>query len=372
MNTVKKLLLALTILLLPAANAAPVAADAVAGGQWYRSFLNLEAAHKITRGEGVTVAIVDTGVAPHPDLNANLLPGATFHNGSSANIGNGQTDKGGHGTHMAGLIAGHGRILGVAPAAKILPVNVGTQEQGRSSTTIAAGIRWAADNGADVISISLSGSPHPLERQAVEYALSKDIVVVAGAGNTDGRQNVGYPAAYPDVIAVCGVDAQGGHAAISVTGPELVICAPSDGVSSTSLNNGYSMATGTSESGAFVAGAAALLRSAHPKDTREEITQRLTSTAKPAGAEGRDNIFGFGIIDIVAALSTKIQPSTAAQTETSTSAAADKNNLSLLLIPGIVSVALVIGVAVFFIIRRRRLAKNSDNSSIPPPVNPTF
>src|SRR4051812_5183290 len=115
------------------------AADAITDGQWYVDFLHLRDAHQTTRGGGVTVAVIDTGVDAHPDLAGNLLPGIDVLAGST---GDGRTDVHGHGTSMAGQIGGHGRVLGVAPEAKILPVRVGRIDVILDDNLV-KGIDWA-------------------------------------------------------------------------------------------------------------------------------------------------------------------------------------------------------------------------------------
>jgi len=202
-------------------------ADSTRDRQWPLAFLKVAEAQRYSQGAGVIVAVIDSGVdASHPDLAGSVLSGIDAQPGAS---GNGWTDTDGHGTGMAGLIVAHGHgpggslgVVGIAPQAKILPVKDGAS----AGTAVADGIAWATNHGAKVISISEgSADDDPRERAAVEQAIARDIVVVAGAGNLPG-QGVDYPAAYPGVVAVAGVDQHGNHAEVSLTGPQVVLSAP--------------------------------------------------------------------------------------------------------------------------------------------------
>ncbi|MBO0517032.1 S8 family serine peptidase, partial [Streptomyces beijiangensis] len=227
------------------------------------------------------------------------------------------------GTAMAGIIAGHGHgagredgVLGIAPEAKILPVRVilestdPARKQARSSkgSALAEGIRWAADHGADVINLSLgddSASAHPeaTEDAAVQYALAKGAVVVASAGNggEDG-DHISYPAAYPGVIAVAAVDQNGTHASFSTRHWYATVSAPGDAVVIADPDRKYYKGWGTSAASAYVSGAVALLRAAHPKLTPAQIKKLLTDTARNAPQGGRDDARGYGFIDPRAAI----------------------------------------------------------------------
>ncbi|MGV9210962.1 S8 family serine peptidase [Micromonospora sp. RB23] len=316
--------LALCAALVPAVTVAPAparAADTVRGLQWYLDYLKIPAAHQITKGAGVVVAVVDTGVeASHPDLRGQVLAGHGT-NATAASDGRRDDDKDkGHGTKMAGTIAGRGggamHELGIAPAAKILPVSMGA-----SSTTddLVLGVRWAADNGADVINLSLhtadTAAPPELV-DAINYALSKDAVVVASAGNTEqGDREVMSPANIPGVVAVTGFDKRGGFFAGSVQGPEAVIASPMESiigpVPKVVSPNGYSLGSGTSSAGAIISGVVALIRSKYPKLDAPNVISRLIETARDAGPAGRDPQFGFGRVDPVAALTRSVPAVTA-------------------------------------------------------------
>ncbi len=228
-----------------------------------------------------------------------------------------------HGTAMAGIIAGHGHgpgdadgVMGVAPEAKILPVRViledGDPARTKARTTrgdaLADGIRWAADHGADVINLSLgddsdSAHPEPSEDEAVQYALKKGVVVVASAGNGgDKGDHVSYPAAYPGVIAATAVDKYGTRASFSTRRWYAAVSAPGVGVVIADPDHKYYEGWGTSAASAFVSGAAALVKAAHPDLAPAQIKKLLENTARDAPVGGRDDSRGFGMIDPVAAL----------------------------------------------------------------------
>lgn len=290
--------------------AAPARADRIRTDQWHLRYLKVAEAHKITRGEGVTVAVPDTGVDPHPDLRDNLLPGTDIIAGGS---GDGKRDRNGHGTGMAGLIAAHGRggnagALGIAPEAKVLPITSSSSNNQGDVEDLAIGVEYAISHGADIISISSGGGSSVGLQKAVEAALQANVIVIAAAGNWPEDFSVGYPARHPGVIAVGGTDRAGKHAAVSVTGPEIDVVAPATDIYSTSINGKYRKGTGTSDSTAIVAGAAALIRSKYPYLPVEEVAHRLTATAIDKGTPGRDDEYGYGVIDLVAALTADVPP----------------------------------------------------------------
>ncbi|MEU9511610.1 S8 family serine peptidase [Micromonospora sp. NPDC048169] len=300
-----------TIAALTGAAAAPVNLEPNSSSsekQWHLRYLKATQAHNLNQGEDVIVAVLDTGVSPHPDLAGNLLNGADMTLGGSSG---GRSDSSGHGTGMAGLIAATGRggaAQGIAPQSKILPVVV-TPPDGRGNPDVLAeGIDFAASQGAKVISISSVGGASPKLVQAIRIAAAADITIVAAAGNRPEDTFVGYPAVEEAVIAVGGVDRTGNHAAISVAGPEIDVVAPAVDIYSTGLNGGYRVGTGTSDATAIVAGAAALIRSKYPNLPAAEVAHRLTATAVDKGPPGRDDQYGYGVIDLVAALTADVPP----------------------------------------------------------------
>ncbi|MFJ8576960.1 S8 family serine peptidase [Micromonospora sp. NPDC093277] len=288
----------------------PVNSDRIRGEQWFLRDLNVEKAHQISQGEGVVVALADTRVSNHPDLDGSILPGIDI---APDNQGNNLQHHSSHGTLMAGLIAAHGQgknrgALGIAPKSQVLPVGVQPEVGQGSTEDLAAGIEWAVRSHVDVISVSsVAGASMRLQR-AIRAALDANIIVVAAAGNRPDDLTVGYPASEDEVIAVGGTDPGGGHASVSVTGPEIDLVAPAVDIYSTSYGGKYSKGTGTSSATAIVAGAAALVRSKFPNLPAQEVVHRLTATAIDKGPPGRDDEYGYGVIDLVAALTADVPP----------------------------------------------------------------
>jgi type VII secretion-associated serine protease mycosin len=301
--------------------ATPAHADAIRAQQWGLDAMNTEQAWSTTKGNGITVAVLDTGVDDsHPDLTGSVLPGKDLI-GFGAERGSRAWAR--HGTAMAGIIAAHGHgsgredgVLGIAPEVKILPVRVileGTdksREKARTSrgAALAEGIRWAADQGADVINLSLgddSESAHPEagEDAAVQYALAKGASVVASAGNGGEKgDRVSYPAAYPGVIAVTAVDRYGTHAAFSTRRWYATVSAPGVDIVIADPDRKYYQGWGTSAASAFVSGAVALVRAAHPGLSPAQIKNLLTDTARNGPKSGRDDAKGYGMVDPAAAI----------------------------------------------------------------------
>ena len=286
---------------------APMAsADDIRDRQWALSAFDADKIWEKSTGKGVTVAVVDAGVdASHPDLKGQVLKGKDF----TKEGGSAQEDTDGHGTSMAGLIAGRGHgpggsagVMGLAPKAKILPIRF-KHEDGELGVSWAEGVRYAVDHGADVINMSVVTTKSAPEQQAIEYALKKDVVVVAGAGNK-GLKEKNYPAAYPGVVSVGGVDDSGAVWQNSSWGSNTTLIAPATknvGADTTSAS-GYAMTTGTSDATAYVSASAALVREEHPNLTAGQVINRLIKTAKVPGPEEArnpklpDEKFGYGVV----------------------------------------------------------------------------
>lgn len=260
---------------------APVlAVQADAAGGWQATELNLPSAWQVTQGSStVVVAIVDSGVqADHPALQGRVLPGYDFVN-HDANA----ADDNGHGTALAGIVAA------TCPRCSILPVKVLDSQAIGDWGTIAAGVTWAADHGAQVINLSVGATRAPDSLAgAVAAAVSKGVIVVTAAGN-DGRNEAFYPALYPGVVSVAGVDMNRSRYGWSNFGSWVTVAAPGCTTSSWLGGGTTSDFCGTSTAAPFVAGVAGLARSFLPTLTPVAFAAALRSTAAPlpdAGTAG--------------------------------------------------------------------------------------
>jgi type VII secretion-associated serine protease mycosin len=282
---------------------APTAtADDIRDRQWALNAFSAEDIWQQATGKGVTVAVVDTGVdASHPDLKGSVVSGKDYTQGK------GTRDHGRHGTAMASLIAAHGHgpggksgMKGLAPGAKIMPL---TTNIGSAKAYQAQGIRYAVDHGAKVINLSYDGPANQGEREAVAYAIAKDAVVVAGAGNVPGKHKQ-YPAGYPGVVSVGGLGRDGTLWENSSWGSNTTLLAPAeDNLSANKrYESGYAIGSGTSDAAAYVSAAAALVREKHPDLTAGQVINRLIKSAKPlTDAKGKapklpNEEFGYGVV----------------------------------------------------------------------------
>ena len=303
--------------------------------QWGLTKINAPAAWDISTGSGsVVVGVIDSGCdLDHPELAPLLVngydmvdlgatptppPGWRFEGDFSGRDAIPE-DEVGHGTHVAGTIAAlsdnGAQVAGVGWQTKIMPIKALTRmvriSDGRvsgvgSSADVAAAIRWAADNGAHVINMSLGADASTsVESSAVAYAIGKGVVVVAAMGN-DGTANPSYPAAYPGVVAVGAVDSADKKASFSQTGSHISLVAPGVGILSTYLAGGTTTMSGTSMATPHVAGVAALIKAVKPSATGAEIAAILRDTARPLKDDAADpvpnNAYGHGCLDAQAAL----------------------------------------------------------------------
>jgi subtilisin family serine protease len=261
--------------------------DTLWGEQWGPLMVDgPEAWNAATGSPGIVVAVLDTGIdGTHPDLQSSLVPGYDFVNGDSD-----ASDDQGHGTASAGIIAartnnGRGQA-GICWRCSLMPVKVLDANGSGSTSVVAAGIVWAVDHGARVISLSLGGedSTQTLS-DAVAYAVGKGVILVASAGNS-GNSNLNYPAAYEGVIAVAGTTATDELYSWSNFGPWVHVAAPGCNVAAY-LNGEYVNFCGTSSAGPIVAGIAALALSAKPAASRAEIENALTLSVAPLGTAVR-------------------------------------------------------------------------------------
>jgi hypothetical protein len=311
--------------------AAPVAsADSVQDGQmWALDMMHVPTAWATgNEGQGVTVAVLDSGVAPNvSDLSGSVVTGPDL-TGVSTSPAN--SDWGQHGTWMASVIAGHGHgpgdddgIKGVAPRAKILSVRVipdrndpgySTYEkeaEARVQDSLAQGIRYAVNHGADVISMSIGYSaPSASVRSALQYAYGHGVAVVASSGNSgdtssaskNGYAPLKFPADYPGVIGVAAVSSSGSVAGFSSDNLSVEVAAPGVNISAQGRDGQYWLVTGTSPACALVAGVAALIKAKYPGLAPDLLAKALTSTTDIRPHGGYDQKVGFGTVDAAAAL----------------------------------------------------------------------
>jgi serine protease len=277
--------------------------------QWNFRNINVEQAWDETQGEGITVAVIDTGVSQVPDLKlTKLVKGYDFVNDKAD-----ATDDNGHGTHVAGTIAqstnnGYG-VAGIAYKAGIMPLKVLSSNGGGTVADIAESIKFAADNGADVINMSLGGGgASTMIEEAIKYANSKGVVIIAAAGN-EGRNASSYPARYPNVISVSATDAAGDKASYSNFGAGVDISAPGGSETGKIIQNTLDPSSGesvfvgfqgTSMAAPHVAGVAALIKASGISEPAEVLSVLKQSTRKVQ--EDHLNHFGAGHLDAGAAV----------------------------------------------------------------------
>ena len=298
--------------------------DPAISDQWALGKIDAYSAWDITRGaDSVIVAILDTGIDwNHPDLAANMWSNADGYHGYNFisdnwypmddNI-NGYDDNGDwvanvftyHGTHVAGVVGAvsdNGEGMAGLANIKLMAVKVMNESGEGTDATVSAGLHWATDNGADIVTMSLGvdGVSIALEN-AVEYAASHGVIMVAAAGNS-GTSVVSYPAAFPDVIAVGATDSSDRRASFSNYGEGLDVVAPGVNIYSTQGNGNYQYLSGTSTAAPHVAGVAALMLSINPALTPEQLAADINSTATDISMTGYDLSTGWGIVNAFAAV----------------------------------------------------------------------
>ena len=261
------------------------------------------------RGEGVVIAVLDTGIDHnHPDLRDNIIKGWNFIDGNDNT-----TDLDGHGTHVSGIIAAAVNneigIAGIAPKAKIMPLKV-ISERGGSWLDLDGAIRYAVDNGAKIISMSLGGKMSPAftlsTSLTIKSAYYNNVTIIAAAGN-EGTSSKLYPAGYSNVISVSAIDEEYNKAEFSNYGRHITFCAPGVNIYSTmptypvfltteyNYSQNYDYLNGTSMACPFVTGIAALLLSKYPDLTPEMVQDTMIAQAFDLGGYGRDPYFGNGL-----------------------------------------------------------------------------
>jgi type VII secretion-associated serine protease mycosin len=299
-------------------SAQPASADAIRDREYWISDYGFQKAWKITKGAGVKVAIIDTGIdATHPDLQDAVALGLDVSSDETYAEQNPIQDFGFHGTMVASLLAGRGHdknsgVIGVAPEAEIISIamrfdieNPSTDEQ------IAKGIRNAVGAGAKVINLSLTRNSRDwpaLWDEAFQYAFDNDVVVVAAAGNrAGGTEQVGAPATIPGVLVVAGVDknAQASNQA-STDGLTIGVSAPATDLVSAYPGADYKIWSGTSGAAPIVSGLVALVRAHYPELDANNVINRVIATATKMTEEPYSTEFGYGLIDPVKALTAEL------------------------------------------------------------------
>ncbi|MGW6569623.1 type VII secretion-associated serine protease mycosin [Streptomyces sp. NPDC054975] len=301
----------------------------IEGIPWSLQRVLLDELWQDTKGKGVRVAVIDTGV---DDVNPQLKTavdaeaGKDYLKPDKNNPGAGDDKRGrtdgtvdevGHGTKVAGIIAARPRagtgFVGLAPEATIIPIRQNDEKNSGKSDTMALAIDHAVAQDADVINISQDTtqplSPDSAMGKAVARALAKDVVVVASAGNDgmDGKLKNTYPAAFPGVLAVASSDRNNERAEFSQSGTFVGVAAPGVDMVSTVPGGGQCVDNGTSFSAPYVSGVAALLRAKHPRWSPAQIVARIEQTAVRS-VNGRDNHVGWGVVDPVRALADAPEP----------------------------------------------------------------
>ncbi|MEY9945507.1 S8 family serine peptidase [Kitasatospora sp. GAS1066B] len=417
-------LLALTTCLAGGFASAAQGADTPRGDEWHLDALHMPEVWKTSTGAGVTVALIDSGVkADLPDLVGQVLPGKDL----SGLPGGVNVDPVGHGTALASMIAASGKSFngmgatGLAPGAKVLPIKINTNDIPSTAIGPSAslkqmddGIDYAVDQGAKVINISqaiaadsLTPSDIAALQKAVDYAIGKGVLIVAGAGNSAQAGNpLMYPSAAAGVAAIAAFDQTGTNTAESEFGPQIALAAPGIDIYGACTDpTGYCKGHGTSDATALTAAAAAILWQVHPSWTGNQILRVMINTAnKPTDGSNHSPYIGFGNIsprnsihytgdpgpaDVnpLIAAGIDVKPSAPASAPgaassgaaanpsapaagsksapaSTTTAVAKSSSSSLPLIIGGVVVVLVVAGVVVFLVRRKR------STPPPPPAAP--
>ena len=272
---------------------APPAGDAA---QYVVPKLHLLEAHRITNGDDVLVAVIDSKIdTSHPDL-AGVIADEYDALGGPAPAHM-------HGTGMAGAIAAHAKLVGVAPKVKLLAVRAfsGTADGAQGTTfNLLKGLDWAASKNARIVNMSFAGPPDPMFRDMLAKAHARGIVLIAAVGNAGPRSPPLYPAADPDVIGVTATDAEDRLLPQANRGPQVAVAAPGVQVLEPAPDAAYQVTTGTSVAAAHASGVAALLLARDPKLTPDQVRSRLIKSARHIAGNKRD--VGAGVIDALAAV----------------------------------------------------------------------
>ncbi|AIY03519.1 putative subtilisin family peptidase [Arthrobacter sp. PAMC 25486] len=329
--------------------ASAASADDIRNRQYWLDQSGIEKAWETSQGEGVKIAIIDSGIdKSHPDLKGAVVGGSDISGAGAPGGTKGIGAEPEHGTLVATMLAGRGHktatakpsasasakasatptesekpgigagpdgVIGVAPKAELLSVSVWLGSENPAGKNIddqiPAAVKWAVDNGAKVINMSLGSTSTAWPQSwddAFAYAEAKDVVIVAAAGNRkSGSEQVGAPATIPGVLAVGGLDRDGSASVDSSSqGISIGVSAPAEDLAGGLPGGGYAQWSGTSGAAPIVSGVAALIRSKYPDMSAAQVINRIISTAKPAGDGVPNAIYGYGILDADAAVNADV------------------------------------------------------------------
>jgi subtilisin family serine protease len=272
--------------------------------QYALAKLHLVEAHTLAHGEGVKVAIIDSGIdAKHPELAGSIV--------DSFDALGSKEGPHVHGTGIAGVIVSHAKLMGSAPAAKILAIRAFGQSAGgaeSNSYVILKALDYAVSHGAQIVNMSFAGPKDALIERGITATAARGEVMIAAAGNAGAKSPPLYPAANPNVIAVSATDAQDKLFAASNRGSHVALAAPGVDIFLPAPDDKYQMTSGTSFSAAYVSGLAALMLERNPQLKADEVRSILTSSAHDLGSPGRDDEFGAGEADAYAAVKAAMAP----------------------------------------------------------------
>ncbi|WP_394941582.1 S8 family peptidase [Psychromicrobium sp. YIM B11713] len=307
-------------------------ADGMRNGEYWLEEYGIAKAWESTKGAGVKVAIIDSGVdGSHPDLQGAVVGGTDVSGAGDADGQKGIGEEPVHGTLVASLLAGRGHggkpadspkpdgVVGVAPEAQLLTISTwlgSANPSGKSiDEQIPEAVRWAVDQGAKVINMSLSSTSPAWPASwdsAFLYAEAHDVVIVAAVGNREsGMTQVGAPATIPGVVAVAGLKKDGTSSQTSSTqGITIAVSAPAEALVGAVPGAGYANWSGSSGAAPLVAGVAALIRSKYPEMKAAQVINRILRSAKPAGSPIPNSTYGWGVLDADAAVNADVAPVT--------------------------------------------------------------
>ncbi len=280
----------------------PAAAAHGDPAQYVLNKLQVAQAQAIATGKNVAVAVIDSQIdSKHPDLSGSVGKSFDALGGKSA-------DPQLHGTEMAGAIASHGRLLGIAPGVELLAARAFDDKSSGTSFAIYKSLQWSADNGARVINMSFAGPADPTMHRMLAAALGKDIVLVGAAGNAGPQSPPLYPAADPGVIAVTATDADDHLFKMANRGTYITLAAPGVDILALAPGDAYQITTGTSVAAAHVTAIVALLLQHDPSLRPADIRGILAGTAKPVDLAGRQEISDPGLVNAYRAVSSPVKP----------------------------------------------------------------